>query len=491
MKQQKSRFIMKDFSGTTKLVYAATLVAVVALTPAVAQTAAEDLRLTVGKSIVIDYPSDVRQISTSDPAIVDASPVTTREILLHAKGLGSATMIIWSKDGRRTFYNIAVDANVEPLRRLLKETFPNEEINVQASRDSLSLIGRASSPAVAERATAMAAPFGKTVVNALQTGAAVIDKQVVLRVKFAELDRSRALLYGVNLISTGAGNTVGGTTTGQFAPPRATDLAGTIGGSVQGTTSKFTISDALNIFAFRPDLNLSAFIKALQSESILQILAEPNLVTTNGKEASFIVGGEFPVPVLQGGGNAGAITIMFREFGIRLLFTPVITENKTIKMHLRQEVSTIDLANAVTLNGFTIPALATRRAETDVELGQGQSFVVAGLVDNRESESWSKIPGLGSLPILGALFKSKESKQSRTELVMIVSPEITTPQKSLNSPAVPYFPKDFLVPITPPATGKAESSSKPAGTAPAKLASAGPPAPAPTSGRRWLGFRKN
>jgi pilus assembly protein CpaC len=433
---------------------------------------AEDVRLTVGKSIVIDYADEIRQISTSNPDIVDASPVTTREMLVHGKGLGTATLIVWNKGGQRNFYNVVVETNLEPLRLLYRETFPNETIHVQSSKESLSLTGSVSSPAVAERATAMATPFAKTVVNNLQV-AAPVDKQILVRVKFAELDRTRASQFGVNLVSTGATNTIGSISTGQFLPPRIDEISG-------GNRSTFSVSDALNIFAFRPDLDLAVFIKALQAESILQILAEPNLLTTNGKEASFLVGGEFPVPVLQGGANSGAVTVQFREFGIRLMFTPVATSNGTIRMHLRQEVSTLDVTNAVQINGFTIPALATRRAETDIELGEGRSFVVAGLLDNRETESYSKIPGLADLPILGALFKSRETKQSRTELVMIVTPEITQPIKPGEPAPLPYFPRDFLKPITPPATHSA---------VPAKQSSAQPSAKA-KSGRRWFGLSK-
>ncbi len=418
-----------------------------------AEPVASELRLTVGKSIVIDHPSDIRQISTSSPEIADASPVTNREVLIHGKGLGSATVIIWNKAGERTSYSITVEANLDPLRRLLKETFPNEDISVQSSRDSIALIGNISSPQVGERAAALSAAFGKTIVNNLKIIAPAMEKQIVLKVKFAELDRIRATQFGVNIVSTGATNTIGRVTTGQFPSPTP-DAARDV--------HTLSISDALNIFAFRPDLNLGAFVKALQSESILQILAEPNLVTTNGKEASFLVGGEFPVPVLQGGGNTAAVTVQFREFGIRLLFTPVITANNSIKLHLRHEVSTIDLANAVTLNGFTIPALSTRRAETDIELAEGQSFVVAGLLDNRETESISKIPGLGSLPIFGALFKSREVKRNRTELVMIVSPETTRPLENGEQQPVPYFPGEFLKRIEPrPAVSKASPQPEP------------------------------
>src|SRR5262249_37807764 len=197
-----------------------------------------------------------------------------------------------------------------------------------------------------------------------------------------------------------------------------------------GTSSQFNLSDALNIFAFRPDLNLAATIKALQTQNVLQILAEPNLVTTNGREASFLAGGEFPVPVLQGGGNAGAVTIQFREFGIRLNFLPFITNNGTIKMHVRQELSTIDLNNAVVFSGFTIPALATRKAETDVELGAGQSFAIAGLSDERAQEQFSKIPGLGNIPILGYLFKSRARQKSKSELIVLVTPQQIMPYGS-------------------------------------------------------------
>ncbi|MCS7025195.1 MAG: pilus assembly protein N-terminal domain-containing protein [Bryobacteraceae bacterium] len=415
---------------------------------AVAQTA-DDIRVSVGKSVVIDYPEDIARISTSSPDVVDAVPATTREILLHGKSLGSSTVIVWSKSGQRNFYNVNVEPNLEPLRKLLKETFPSDDIQVQAARDSLSLTGRVSSQAVADRALALATPYAKSVVNNLTLAAPPVEKQIVLRVKFAELNRSAVSAFGVNLLSTGALNTVGRTTTQQFQAPAGNNIRSSIPGRNEGFASEFTISDALNVFMFRPDLNLGAFIKALQSIGLLQILAEPNLVTTNGKDASFHVGGEFPVPVLQGGANAGAVTIQFREFGIRLNFNPQITPNRTIKMHVRPEVSTIDLANAVTFSGFTIPALATRKIETDIELGEGQSFVIGGLLDDRVTESFSKIPGLANIPILGALFRSREERKTKTELVVLVTPEITMPLNATDPKPLPSFPSEFLPNTTP------------------------------------------
>jgi pilus assembly protein CpaC len=294
---------------------------------------------------------------------------------------------------------------------------------------------------------AVAGSFAKTVVNNLGVNVGMAEKQILLRVKFAELDRVREIQYGVNLLGA-PGGTMIGSTTGQFTSLSVSGTA-TAPTTTGGSTAIATITQALSLFAFDPKLNLGAFLKALESQSILQTLAEPNLVTTNGKEASFLVGGEFPVPVVQGGSGAGAVTVQFREFGIRLKFTPILTDHKTIKMHLNQEVSTLDPADGVTLNGFVIPALSTRRAETDVELAEGQSFVVAGLVSNAESDTFTKIPVLGSLPIIGYLFKSRDEKKNRTDLVVLVTPEITEPLGPNDAKPNIYMPRDFLVRLDP------------------------------------------
>jgi pilus assembly protein CpaC len=404
----------------------------------------QDLELTVGKSVVVDYAAEIGRISTSNPEVVDAVAVSTREILLLAKTQGAATVRVWTRNGERTSYSVLVDQNLDPVRKLLKATFPKEDIQVQATRDALSLTGVVASQALADRAAALMAPFAKAVVNNLQVAPPGPEKQVLLRVRFAELDRTTGYSFGVNLVSTGASNTVGSVSTGQFAQPRPTSLTANVPGQA-GNNSTFSLSDALNIFAFRPDLNLGALVKALESQGVLQILAEPNLVTTNGKEASFLVGGEFPLPVLQGGATSGAITIMFKEYGIRLTFKPEITGHHTIRMYVKPEVSTIDLSNAVTVSGFTIPALATRRMETNIELGEGQSFVIAGLIDDRVSESLSKVPGLAHIPILGALFKSRDEKKTKTELIVMVTPETAMPVSSAEVQPV-IMPRDFMAP---------------------------------------------
>jgi pilus assembly protein CpaC len=406
-----------------------------AVASAADQSVAEELSLLVGGSAIIDSPADVVRISTTDPTVVDTVAVNRREVLLQAKGYGLATVGIWLKTGGRAFYKVTVLFDLEPVRKLLKQTFPNEAIEVQGVRDSVSLTGRVSNQAVADRAAALAAPLAKSVVNNLLVSS-VAEKQVMLRVKFAELDRTAAASFGVNLASIGAGNTIGRTTTGQFAAPQPD--------TISSTESKFTISDALNIFAFRPDLNLAAFIEALKTQGVLQILAEPNLVTSDGKEASFLVGGEFPVPVVQGGAGVGTVTVMFREFGIRLTFQPQITPNRTIKLHVKPEVSMLDPANGVVLAGFNIPALSMRRMETNIELAEGQSFAIAGLVDDRVSENLSKVPGLSNIPVLGALFKSRHENKTKTELVVLVTPEIVDPSEAARLAPEPVMPKEFL-----------------------------------------------
>lgn len=433
------------------------LIAVLASVSAVTGQNIQELRLTVGKSIVIDYPADIGRISTSNPEVADYVAVTTREILIHAKSHGNSTLIVWSRSGQREFYSITVEHNLEPIKKIVKATFPNEDIHVQAARDTLSLTGTVSSQLVADRAVALVTPLGKSVVNNMKLAPPKIEKQVLLRVRFAELNRNAAKSFGVNLVSTGGGNTIGRITAGGGPAPIPSQIGG---GAGNQSASQFSITDALNVFAFRPDLNLAGLVKALQAEGVLQILAEPNLVTTNGKEASFLVGGEFPVPILQGGSNAGSVTVQFREFGIRLSFNPQITENGTIKLYVKPEVNTLDLANSVTIAGFNIPALATRKIETNIELGEGQSFVIGGLLDDRVTDSMSKIPGLSNIPLLGNLFRSRTENRSKSELVVLVTPEVTMPL-SVGDPRPKLdFPREFM---KPSGTERPAGSAEPAG----------------------------
>ncbi len=395
------------------------------------------LTLTAGESAVIDCEFDVGRISTTAPDVVDTVALSRREVLLLAKSHGQSSVGVWSRDGRRQFYRVTVSHDLGQVRDLLRRTFPGEAIEVHSAREALSLTGRVSSQTVADRAAALVAPLAKSVVNNLDAAPPAPDVQIMLRVKFAELNRSAASAFGLSLVSTGSLNTIGRITTGQFSTPQPDR----IGAAATG----FSIADALNVFAFRPDLDLAGFLKALQGQGVLQVLAEPNLVTSNGKEASFLVGGEIPVPVVQGGATSGAVSIQYREFGIRLAFKPEATRHQTIRLHVKPEVSMLDPTNGVTMAGFQIPALSTRRMETNIELAEGQSFVIAGLIDDRATETMSK-PGLANIPVLGVLFKSRQENKARTELVVIVTPAITDPAESARLSPAPVMP---ITPLAP------------------------------------------
>jgi len=353
-------------------------------------------------------------------------------------------MVIWSKSGERNFFTLNVGANLQQIQNQIRTTFPGEDIQLNVTANAVSLTGRASSAAVAEKAMAMVLGLGKTVVNNLAIAPPPAERQILLKVRFAEVQRSTAEQLGASILSTGALNTPGAVGTQQFGAPRVADVRGIIPGRIPGFSTDFTLSDLLNVFAFRPDLNLGVLIKALRTKNLIEILAEPNLITSSGKEASFLVGGEFPFPVIQGGANAGAVTIQFREFGIKLNFTPLLTANDSIKLHVRPEVSSLDFANALTLSGFVIPALSTRRVETDIELTAGQSFVIAGLLDQRVTENMLRIPGLSNIPLLGNIFKSRIQNKNNSQLLVLVTPEFSSALAANTPPPQLEFPAEFL-----------------------------------------------
>ena len=412
------------------LCFAASAIATAAQVTAPAESS--PLSLTIGTGVVMDCPEGIARIAVSTPEIVDAVTASNTEVMFHARGLGRATIVIWSKSGQRKTYDLTVEPNLDPVRHLLRETFPDQQIDIVASQGSLALVGEASSQAVVDRALALVGASAKGAVSNVKVAPGGRDNQILLRVRFAEMDRSTAFQFGVNLMSTGATNTIGSLSTGQFPAGGFTNV--TNGASM-------TLSDMLNIFAFRPDLKLAAVIEDLQQRGLVQMLAEPNLVATNGKEASFLAGGEVPVPVSQAAANSGAISVQYREYGIRLSFTPWVTPQHTIRIHVKPEVSSLDHANGVTSAGFNIPALITRKVETDVELAEGQSFVIAGLLNEQISENLSQIPGLAHIPILGQLFKSRSESKTKTELIVIVTPSIAAPVA--NQPELDW-PKPFI-----------------------------------------------
>ncbi|HVN07138.1 MAG TPA: pilus assembly protein N-terminal domain-containing protein [Bryobacteraceae bacterium] len=398
---------------------------------------AATLQVTVGKSLLLDTPSDLRRVAVADGEFAEALAVTQREVLINGKAPGETSVIIWQRDGVRTVYNLDVlpnPARVEAVQQELARALPGQPVSFDFANNTVFLRGTVIDLSSAERAVSMAATLGK-VVNLLRVEVPAQQPQILLRVRFADVDRSATSALGINLLSTGAGNTVGQITTSQFGPA----VPQTANGSMQ-----WAFSDALNVFLFRPDLNLGTMIKALEAKNLLQMLAEPNLLAINGKPASFLAGGEFPFPVVQGGASVGSVTIQFREYGVRINFLPEITPRGSIRLRVSPEVSSLDYSNALQFQGFTIPALATRRVDTQVELASGQSFVIAGLLDNTITETLNKIPGIGDIPVLGKLFQSRARTRSNSELMVLVTPELVQPiPAGAPVPAV-KLPEPFL-----------------------------------------------
>jgi pilus assembly protein CpaC len=403
------------------------------------------LRVMVGKSLLINTNERLRRISITDDSIAFARVITPTQILVHGKTPGEVSLLIWDELERSRSFDLRVDVDVSACADEEHRVFPDEQITVTPSRAAIVLSGHVSTEDVAKRAGELASAYSPKIINVLTFGP-VGAQEVLLQVKFAEVDRSALTQIGVNFISTGGANTNGTLTTGQFGgfgPQTLTPGSQTSPtGSTTTTTSAQTVNNVLNLFLFRPDINFGAVIEALQSKNLLQILAEPNLIAVNGKEASFLAGGQFPFPIVQPGAGFTAVTISFKEFGVRLQFTPVITPNGNIHLKVAPEVSTLDFANALTISGFTVPALSTRKAETEFELQDGQSFVIAGLMDNRVTDIYNKIPGLGDIPILGNFFRSKSLQKSNSELMVLCTVHRISP--STEPVAPPKTPQPFL-----------------------------------------------
>jgi pilus assembly protein CpaC len=427
----------------------------------VTRSGARELPVTVGKSLVVESPVNIQRVAVADPTKAEAMAVSPREVLVNGKGPGETSLIVWQQGGNRLLFDLRVLPSTVKLDQVTQEIqreLPGQDISLSMEGNNVFVRGTAKDMISAQRAINIATTLGKPV-NLLNVKVPAAEQQILLKVRFANIDRSASQELGANLFATGALGNIGSVGTGQFTPPDLT-LSGL---GTRALSTELTLADALNVFLFRPDLNLGATIRALQGRNLLQILAEPNLLSSNGIEASFLAGGEFPVPIVQWGG----ITIQWREFGIRLNFVPNITPRGTIKLKVTPEVSSLDLSNALTLSGFQIPAISTRRVQTEIELQNGQSFAIAGLLDNRVIDSLRKIPGLGDIPLLGKLFQSRSMQKTNTELLVVVTPEIVRPVPEGMPVPGPQMVVPFMkgapttAPRTPPVSVTGEVPVKP------------------------------
>ena len=417
--------------------------------------APQTLHLLVGRSIVITSPARIKRVSIADPTVAEAIVVSPNQVLVNGKTPGGVSLIVWDETDQSQSFEVSVDIDVLGLSQKIREVFPNEDVHLDTSRDVVMLSGKISSKEVADKILEIVKGVAPKVTSLMQVPNTPKD-EILLQVRFAEVNRSLINQFGINLLSLPGAKNIGTISTQQFAPPQLTTQNGV--STTPSTGSAIGLSDLLNIFIFRPDINLAATIKALQEQNVLEILAEPNLMTESGKDASFLAGGEFPFPILQSTGGAGGfagITIQFKEFGVRLNFTPTLTPDGLIHLKVKPEVSSLDFTNALTLQGFVIPALATNRVESDMSLTDGQSFAIAGLMDNRVTEQMQKIPGIGDIPILGKLFTSKSLNRSKNELVVVVTPHIVHPLPAGQPTPNLKYPDPFLNPtVGTPAKGE-------------------------------------
>ncbi len=400
------------------------------------------LTITTGRGELVQFATDVTQVAASEPKIADVVVISPREVMINAKDAGKTTVVIWEGTSP-VRYDVDVVADTtefDNFRSAMTQQLPGSAIEVSGKGETIVLKGTARDSAQVKLAGALAQTRAKTVVNLLTAPPDPEPRQIVLQVKFASIDRTALQELGFNLFSRN-GVAVGEISTGQFQSPRFSQLQPSGSQSVN-------FADLLNMFVYRPDLNIGATIKALQQRDVLQILAEPNLITVEGKSASFLAGGSFPFPILTttstGGSVSPVITVQFKPFGVKLDFTPTVTPNGSINLVVAPEVSSLDFANAVTLQGFLIPAISQRRAETEVILKDGESFAIAGLIDNRVIDVVSKFPGLGNIPVLGQFFTSRSLKKSNSELLVVITPHFVKPLSAEEKAKLPDFPETFL-----------------------------------------------
>jgi pilus assembly protein CpaC len=432
------------------------LIAVAAPRFVFADDTTPSVRLTVGRSAVVDLGAPIARVSLTSADVADAMVTSANQLLVNGKLPGTISMFVWERNGTLRQFEVVVQRDLNILNEQIKRLFPGESIDAQSNGKSIVLSGMVSNKDLADKARTVAAGYvdkPEDVVNMLKIQESTAANQVLLRVRFAEVSRSAITELGANLFTSPLGikNTLARTTTGQFTAPgfdglQWTKSSSNFGGDVTSAEGKFTFSDFLNFFLFSEKYDIGTMIKALSSRGLFQSLAEPNVVAESGKEASFLAGGEFPVPIAQGTGGNVAISVSYKEFGVRLNFTPVINGNR-VHLKVRPEVSTLDFANGVVLQGFRIPALSTRRTETEVELVDGQTFAIAGLMNNQMNSTLQKIPGIGDIPILGLLFKSKAAQKDQTELVVMITPQILQRTSPGVTSELPRTPEQFLPPM--------------------------------------------
>jgi pilus assembly protein CpaC len=439
--------------GTTSVLAQIRQAPAASMAPAAIEPEATPISLLVGRSTVIDLGTPITRVSLTSADIADALVTSSTQLLVNGKVPGTISMFVWERTGGIRRFEIAVHRDLALLDEQFQRLFPGEAIQAHSNGRKIVLSGTASTNEVMARAVSVASGFVEKpdeIVSLLQVLPGNKSNQVLLRVRFAEVSRSALTELGLSIFTgpTGIKNTLGRITTQQFSAPGFDSMQWSkdsfdFGEPVRAAEGKFTFSDFLNFFVLSERYDLGLLVRLLQSKGLFESLAEPNLVAESGKEASFLAGGEFPIPVAQGSGANIGISVQFKEFGVRLNFLPTINGDR-VHLKVRPEVSLLDFNNAVLLGGFRIPALTTRRTETELELVDGQTFAIAGLMNNSMTQTLQKVPGIGDIPILGYLFRSKAAQKNQTELVVMITPQILPNNSSGVTTALPRLQEPFL-----------------------------------------------
>jgi pilus assembly protein CpaC len=406
--------------------------------PVVPGSIGQTLHVTVGHSLFFDAQAPLSRVYVDNPAVLESYAATPRQVVVSGLVPGIATIVLWDVKGANTAYSVVVDVDVARLQEAYENQFPMDKILVLADQSDIILHGYVASKEEFTLATKLAAGFGKTIANSLRIAPPHL-RQVRLSVKFAEVDRTKAAQMGFSLLSMG--QTIGMTSTGQFQAFQAPTI------STSSSTISETVNTPLNLLLYNQNLNIGAAIQDMASKQVLQILAEPTITALSGHTGTFLAGGEFPFPMVQGGMSGQvSVSVQFMPYGVSLNFLPVVLDDGTIRLHVAPEVSALDYTNEVEIDGYTIPAISTRRAETDIELRDGQTFALTGLLDRRITDQFEQMPGFASIPILGMLFRSKNLQHTTSELLVIVTPhiidEVSHPDDAAPkapAPVVPYM----------------------------------------------------
>lgn len=388
------------------------------------------------QSVLLDSPVSIKRVSVAKPETADVIVISPVQLLIVGKSAGTTTLVYWSGEEVPTVIEVVVDLNLDKVRADLTNIAPDETFEVTASGDSMILTGTVSTKRVEGRLMEAAKVYSKNVVDLLKV---VKLEQVLLQIRVAEINRTQAKELGMTLQLQGLID--GNTYRGFLNPPGSFN---SFSGSIQDPNgADATFSDLTNIFVAKSTgvTRFAGLIRVLEDKGALKVLSEPNLVVASGDEGNFLVGGEFPVVIASAAGSGAAASVEYKEYGISLKFKPLIVPNGDIYMKISQEVSELDFANGVAISGFQLPGLKTRKAESGLQLGDGQTFVLAGLLENKITRKISKIPILGDIPFLGVLFRNARYSNEEVELMVMVTPKIVRP---LNKEEIPALPTELM-----------------------------------------------